>query len=491
MTRRAGHNESPTEPVTAVKPRDWRGVIIGCIIICVLGVAVRLPVLGRGGVGGDLEFFAGWSNAIKEHGLANVYSESKITANYPIGFMYLLSVFNRCVSPAGEWNKKNVEHPFKVFLCIGDVAITICLVLGGYKLGASGRNALFGGACYMLNPAIIMITALWGQTNAIAVGIMIAALIFLCSRYWPVAYVLAAFACNTKLQVVPFLPLLPLATIFLYPFHNWKGRLKAVTLGAILFLLTTILLFSPFIFKGTVGKAITVGYRSHFKTDTALSANAWNPWGICMPAEQDISSNPPPLVQLGRRVPLIAPIVGFLTYWHISIFLFGAATAAAYFCFVMRPSKQNLFFSASVVAVAFFFLMCKIHERYLLDAIPLLLLAAIFRPRAFGLCGIVSIISVLNMGWCLIIFGLGPALNLLAPVCVVILGLVLVRMLLVVIAPQAEIKWLWEIGFRRKRWFDLPAIAYIAAGGFWLAFPLVLPVSLIHLLYNLLFRLRH
>lgn len=470
MIRQAGHNKSPMQSVTPVKPGDWRGVIIGCIVICILGVAVRYPLLSKGGLTPDLNYFASWANAIRQHGLTNVYHTSRLPANYPVGFMYILYVFNECASPLGQWNGENIEHPFKVLLCAGDIAITICLVLGGYWLGSSDRNALLCGACYMLNPAVIMITGLWGQTNAIAAGLMVAALIFLCSRYWPIAYMLAALACNTKLQVVPLLPLLPLATIFLYPYRDVKGHLKAVVFGTILFLLTTILLFSSFIFTGTAEKAIFVGYSSHFESDPALNRNAWNMWFVCMPPEQHIANNPPLLVQLGRRVPWIAPIVGFLTYWRISVLLFFAVAAAAYFCFVRRPSKQCLFFAASVIAVAFFFLMTKIHERYLLDAIPLLLLAAVFDPRAFGLCGIVSLISALNVGWSLVALNIGWNIKLLAPVSVLILGLVLVQMLLVVLAPQAAVRWPWEIALRRKRWLDLPAITYIVAVGFWLAF---------------------
>ena len=100
---------------------------------------------------------------------------------------------------------------------MGDIAITMCLVFGGYLLGASSRNSLLAGACYMLNPAVMMITALWGQTNALAIEIMLAALVCVCLRCWPLAYVLAALACNTKLQVVPLLPLLPLATVYVEP----------------------------------------------------------------------------------------------------------------------------------------------------------------------------------------------------------------------------------------------------------------------------------
>jgi hypothetical protein len=457
--------KTPTQFATAVEAKDWRGVVIGCIVVCILGVAVRYPLLTKGGHSSDLGFFASWANTIHEHGLANVYHKSPKPANYPVGFMHIFHVFNGCASlfgePAGRWNERNIEKPFKVLLCIGDIAVTVCLVLGGYWLGASCRRALLAGSCYMLNPAVIMITGLWGQTNAIAVGLMVAALIFLCSRYWPVAYLLAAVGCNTKLQVVPLLPLLPLATILLYPHRDWMGRIKAAAFGAILFLLTTVLLFYPFIVAGTTEKAVSVGYSSHFESDPALNRNAWNPWSVCVFPNQHILSIPPLLVQLGRRVPWLAPIVSLLTYWRISVLLFCAVAMVTYFCWIKRPSKQFLFFAASVIAVAFFLLMTKIHERYLLDAIPLLLLAAVLDRRAFGLCGIVSIISALNVEW---------HISLLAPVGALILGIVLVRMVLVVLTPQATVGWPWEIALRRKRWLDLPTITYITAGGLWLAF---------------------
>jgi len=97
----------------------------------------------------------------------------------------------------------------------------------------------------------------------------------------------------------------------------------------------------------------------------------------------------------------------------------------------------------------------------LLDTIPLLLLAATLDRRAFGLCGIVSIISALETAW---------AITLLAPIGVLILGLLLVRMALMILAPEATVGWLWEIALYRKRWFDLPTITYIVAGVVGMAF---------------------
>jgi len=447
-------------PAIAEEPKDWRGVVIGCIIICILGVAVRYPLLTRGAHISDTGFFVNWANTIHQYGLTNVYNKSSMSPNYPVGFMHIFYVFDKCASlfgePAGYWTEQTIEKPFKVFLCAGDVVITICLIIGGYRLGGSVRSTLLSGSCYILNPAVIMITGVWGQTNAIAIGLIIAALIFLCSpRYWAVAYVLAALGCNTKLQVVPLLPLLPIATIFLNPQHDRKEHFKAVSLGAILFLVTTVILFSPFLLKGTAGQAISTGYLSHFETDPALNRNAWNPWLVCMPPEQHISTIPPVLVQLGRRVSWLAPIADFLTYWHISILLFGAVSIMVYIGLTRRPSKGNLFFAASAIAVAFFFLMTKIHERYLLDAIPLLLLAAVLDHRAFGLCGIVSMISALNVKW---------AIYLLAPLGVVILAIVLVRMILVMLAPEAIVEWPWEMALRRKRLLDMPTATYIIAG---------------------------
>lgn len=447
-------------PAITEESKDWRGVVIGCIIICALGVAVRYPLLTKGAHTSDMGYFVNWANTIHQHGLINVYNKSSMSPNYPVGFMNIFYVFNKCASlfgePVGHWTEQTIEKPFKVFLCAGDVVITICLIIGGYRLGGSARSSLLSGSCYILNPAVIMITGVWGQTNAIAIGLIIAALIFLCSsRYWAVAYVLAALGCNTKLQVVPLLPLLPMATIFLNPQRDRKEQFKAVSLGAILFLVTTVILFSPFLLKGTAGQAISTGYLSHFETDPALNRNAWNPWLVCMPPEQHISTIPPVLVQLGRRVSWLAPVAGFLTYWHISILLFGAVSIMVYIGLARRPSKENLFFAASAIVAAFFFLMTKIHERYLLDAIPLLLLTAVFDRRAFGLCGIVSIISALNVRW---------AVYLLAPVGVVILAIVLVRMMLVILAPETIVEWPWEMALRRKRLLDLPTATYIIAG---------------------------
>ncbi len=223
--------KTPKTPVgpkmDAAVRRDWRGVIIGCLIICFLGVALRYPLLSKGGHKSDLKFFANWANAIHEHGVASVYHKTRFAA-YPVGFMHILSVLERYARWSDPsitaWTSENLERPFKIFLCGGDIAITACLIFGGYWLGASRRISLLAGACYMLNPAVLMITGLWGQTNALAIGMMMGALICVLSRCWPIGYMLAALACNTKLQVVPLLSLLPLATVYLHQPRQMKGN---------------------------------------------------------------------------------------------------------------------------------------------------------------------------------------------------------------------------------------------------------------------------
>ena len=73
MAGRMSHRKTPMQQATVVKARDWQGVVIGCIVICILGVAVRYPLLTKGGLTSDLSYFASWANAIREHGLTNVY----------------------------------------------------------------------------------------------------------------------------------------------------------------------------------------------------------------------------------------------------------------------------------------------------------------------------------------------------------------------------------------------------------------------------------
>ena len=203
-----------------------------------------------------------------------------------------------------------------------------------------------------------------------------------------------------------------------------------------------------------MGKALSVGYSSHFETDPALNRNAWNIWSVCVSSNQHISSIPPVLVQIGHRMPWLAPLVNSLTYFRISILLFGAVSLLMYMCVVRQRSKISLFFAAASILVAFFLLMTKIHERYLLDAIPLLLLTATLEPIAFGLCGIVSIISALNVNW---------STAFLVPAGVLILGLVLMRITVAILAPDGMVAWVWEIALSRKRWFDRSAVTYIVA----------------------------
>jgi hypothetical protein len=277
---------------------------------------------------------------------------------------------------------------------------------------------------YLMNPAVIMDVAYWGQPDSVHTFFVLAAFLALgfpgllwirlpgrragasagvgggmplrvgppvdppagswrdARSAWP-AWVLLALATLMKPLGAPFFPLLLLLTVV---WCGWRGAV----IGGLAAMATVLVIFAPFLLAGQ-----TASVFRRVVGDVALmpftSSNAHNVWWV-----------------LGAWKPADDPVVGPLSKTHFGLLAFGAAYLALLGAARRERAAARGRLTGSMglllslgVAFSFFMLSTHMHENHLFIAIPLALALVPFdRPgdRTFAfLAGALTVGVLLNL----------------------------------------------------------------------------------------------
>jgi Gpi18-like mannosyltransferase len=165
-----------------------------------------------------------------------------------------------------------------------------------------------------------------------------------------------AIALATKPQAIPLL--LPLAAWF------WAtGGIREVVRATAIGLVTTIVLWLPFIPAG--GLLGYLGNLGTYQSDTfnVLSLRAWNPWWLL----QEVAAN-------GNFIADDIAFLGPVTLRHVGYALTGLLSLIIAGRILRDPRPDTLIVGLAASVLAFFTFMTQMHERYAYAAIVLLLL---------------------------------------------------------------------------------------------------------------------
>jgi len=189
--------------------------IIGLLVI---GFIVRFLAFQSGFVfENDVNLFQWWGQMAFEHGLGQVYSGEVISfIDYPPGYLYVLYVLGALASRFG-WNRLDTVFNFVTFIpaMLADLGIGYII----YRVIAYGRltrvkgakksndlpigvtiKALVFSALWILNPAIILISAVWGQVESVFVVFLLLSLLLLREKKLIASYILFGLAILIKAQ---------------------------------------------------------------------------------------------------------------------------------------------------------------------------------------------------------------------------------------------------------------------------------------------------
>lgn len=370
MSRHARAVKSRTpaaaSPGSAIR-REW----LALAVVLLLGLLVRLWAMHWPPFPNDIISYIGWGERIRDVGPRAFYSES-VFADYAPGYIYVFWVtswLQHAVFPNADVTTVHLLYRLPPVLCdLATTALIFLVVLrasrGRIDTAADAWPLLETviAACYAFNPAIILNSAAWGQTDSVFTLFMLLALVLL-MRGRPEAGILSyTVAFLVKPQAISLAPLLGVALLMYFPPRRVALAVAAgVALGVVL-------LF-PFFGVNMVPRLIRV-LRDATDTYPYTSLFAYNIWGV-------YGFWKPDTVTVGFG--LSARALGMIVY------ILGVLVGTGALAWSLRRTTDRLF-TLLIFAVYFTFLpvvvLTRMHERYLYPVLPfLLLLAAVCQIR--------------------------------------------------------------------------------------------------------------
>src|SRR5579863_7785493 len=133
------------------------------------GLVIRLAFVNNEGFKTDISTYSAWAIALGQHGFASFYSTIGF-ADYPPGYFYILAAVGHL------WQLLFAAHDhgygaLRVLVKLPAILADLCvggLLYALVRRFASVGYALGAAALYLLNPATIYISALWGQVDSIS-----------------------------------------------------------------------------------------------------------------------------------------------------------------------------------------------------------------------------------------------------------------------------------------------------------------------------------
>ncbi len=305
----------------------------------------------------DIGTFTAWATRLSTLGPAGFY-ETGYFADYPPGYMYVLWGVGLLADSLGlAWNAGSFRVLLKLPALFADAAVTLLIFV---RLRPKSKSlAWVASLSFLLNPALIVDSTIWGQTDSVLALLVLLALFFLQEKQIELGWAFAALAVLTKPQALLLVPLLVLV-----PPGWWRGLRP---LGALLAVVATIFVVAePFRGDRPWSWLIdlyfgTTGYYAE------TSVNAMN-----LPA-----------LLFGMRAS-DAELVGGLTRQAWGFILGGLIGLPFFFFWFKRQTRSLHIHLLAAAALVAFCCLTRMHERYLYPFFPL---AALLGP--VGLVGII------------------------------------------------------------------------------------------------------
>ena len=361
--------------------RDRRFWLLFAVALAVRVVLMPLPEP----IDFDLAyFFFPWMRYSAVHSVVEFYLYGEPLVNYPPLFVLLLSGLSKLYAqlvPSLEITPLQYVL-IKLPTVVADMATGVVLYLAAagteQRRGKTdSRLPLLAAGRWLLNPAVVHVSSVWGQFEAIQALWMMAALLAAARKRWGWSGVFMGLALLTKTQAITIAPLLG-------PPAWWGGRRALRRRGGRggAGLAAGLL---PFWFGGAA-QSLRSLYLDAVGYYPAMSMNAYNPWFIAHIRTREL---------LGYWVEDSTALLGPVTIRHV-----GMALVIGYALLVLlilyrrwrAPSGHpaagadaaqqiGTFFAAGLLIFGFFMLATEMHERYILPALaPLALAAALLRP---------------------------------------------------------------------------------------------------------------
>jgi predicted membrane-bound dolichyl-phosphate-mannose-protein mannosyltransferase len=373
------------------------------LVLIALGFALRFIIayiLPGSGFRVDVEGFRFWAQNLGDQGPYGFY-ERDFFHDYTPGYLYIL------------WAIGLVERALpsldliKVPAILADLAVGWLIWSISLELGAGRRAALVGAALYLFIPVTWFDSVVWGQVDSVGVVFLLLGLRELWRDRPERATVLAVVAAIVKPQLGILVPIAAAVLLrrYLVDRRGWtdlrRGPARLVS-SAVAGLGIAVVLCAPF-------KLSILDLLAQVQKTAGgypfLTLNAYNPWALVTSAAGS------GLAQSGQWLcdavtgtaadtqcpPGTETLIGPLPAVAVGTGLLLLAVAAIFVVVAWRPDRLTILLGLTVLAIAFFVLPTRVHERYLFPfyALGAILAAASGRWRiAYVAMGVATFLNV-------------------------------------------------------------------------------------------------
>ena len=327
----------------------WAVLAVGIIV----GIAVRAVLLPRPGLAGDLDEFASWVHALATGPLGNAYD---IDLTFPPVMVYVWATLG-AIEPAFRTVTDASDPWIRVLMKLPPTLADAGLAAGvAFALRSRPGWAIAGALAIWLHPAVIDVSALFGQYESVYTLFALVAFLLVVSGRPTLAAVALGFALTTKPQALPLL--VPFGAWFLATL-GWRRTLLLALVGAA----TVAILWLPFLAAG--GPAGYLRSIEHHQDELfgLLSLRAWNPWWIV----QEFGAG-------GSFVSDQIAIAGPITFRHIGYAVAGVFEIGVFAAVWRSPTPRTLAVGLAAAALVAFTFLTTMHERYAFAALVFLTL---------------------------------------------------------------------------------------------------------------------
>jgi dolichyl-phosphate-mannose--protein O-mannosyl transferase len=368
-------------------------IIIGGILLRFLAGGALLPLSGFRIDVGD---FTAWAHRLASVGPGEFY-DPNVFSDYPPGYLYVLwfiGSVGRALQPiiGADITAGMVKIPG--VLADGGVAAMLFLYCRRFldgKFGAwSGeRLGLLAAAIYILNPGTIFNSAIWGQIDSVGALAVLVTLYWLATGWTELAALGAVVAFLIKFQYAFVIPIVALVGIKRHLFgrsadpdrHGRPDALRVLTSLAV-GVGSLVALIWPFGMSLYVPNDPVHGLVQKFeeasRTYAGLSINAINLWRNGWSGLTDgfwwgcDAPSPPGDTSCVDGAGIAFTLGSSAVTWQtVGFVLFAVVALIALLYVLRRDDAEGLLIGALLLAVAFFVLPTRVHERYMFPALAL------------------------------------------------------------------------------------------------------------------------
>ncbi|HIS42341.1 MAG TPA: glycosyltransferase family 39 protein [Candidatus Limiplasma pullicola] len=404
--------------------------------VCLMAMALVVRIVLAVQVPGysvDINCFTAWSLRMAERGPAGFYAEDYF-CDYPPGYMLLLWPVGLLLSAVKGAGATLLVVKSLPILC--DMAGAVLLFAFARKRLGDAAAALVAGL-YALNPVVLVNGAAWGQADSVLALLLMLTCLEAIRRDWRAAFPLFAAAVLVKPQALLFAPVggvwLLVCLLEKQERADRTRQWKSAGLGLGLAVLVAVAIIVPFSIRQSPGWLIRLyaetlssyayatlntanlyyliganwtSLEAHIPTAlplvTALAAMSGGLW-LLLSGETPSLRSQPRRSALGALCLLLALYQFGLTFFGGNYTAYGYGMMAFAFllaavCLAFDRQASHLPFYLALSLILIYVLGLKVHERYLLPALPLLLIAYVLTRdrRLLALCVGFSITTFIN-----------------------------------------------------------------------------------------------